>query len=152
MKLKARKIVASALAMATMVTSMGSISANAMTSSTAETAIVSMDDNMVAPCSYTVGLSYDCDADEVDNVGKFKATSSRVYLTFNEPNDGKVDIKFHTGSYGGPVYKTITPPAAGTTSTTLYTDFAVTSGTTYYITAEPADGYIHTSGGFTITY
>lgn len=151
MKTKARRILAVVMATATMATGVGNLTANAESLPVEETMeIILVEDDMIAPCSSTVTKTYDCS--ELENIGMFKASSSTVYLSFNEPEVGAVSIKFHTGGYDGDVYKTITPPEAGTTGTTLTTSFSVVSGTKYYITAEPIKGYLSTRGSFTITY
>ena len=148
--IKMKKIAAIATA-AVMATGIGSFTANAEPLPVEEPIeIVLTAGDVAVPYSSTVTKSYNCSS--VQNLGIFVASSSTVSLTFGEPAVGAVAIKFHTGSYTGPVIQTILPPPAGTTATTLRTSFPVTRGTTYYVTAEPTNGYFSTRGSFTITY
>ncbi len=147
---KMKKIAAIVTAVV-MAASIGSITASAEPLPVEEPIeIVLTAGDVAIPYSSTIPVSYNCSS--VQDLGRFVASTSTVYLEFGEPSVGAVAIKFHTGSADGPVIKTILPPPAGTTATTLRTSFSVTRGTTYYITAEPTSGYLSTRGSFTITY
>lgn len=151
MKTKFRRILAAVMATATMATGVGSLTANAESLPVEETMeIVLVEDDMIAPCSTTVTKTYNTSSSQY--IGKFVASSTTVKLSFGDSDVGQAAIHFRTGSSTGTIHETVIPPAEGTTSTTLSTSFSVTKGTTYYITVEPANGFLSTSGSFTITY
>ncbi|MBQ8904952.1 MAG: hypothetical protein IJY85_01120 [Ruminococcus sp.] len=150
MKTKFRRILAAVMATATMATGVGSLTANAESLPAEETMEIILIDEATATPYASVPMSYDCSSEVY--LGKFKANSSTVRLSFGASTDGQAAIHFRTGSSTGTIHETIIPPAEGTTGSTLSTSFSVTAGTTYYITVEPTGGYIHTEGSFTITY
>ena len=150
MKNKIKRLLAAVIAVVIMATGMGGITVNAETLSDEETNEVVLEGDTVTPRSATATKTYNTSGKQ--NIGKFIASSTTVHLSFSAPKVGQAAIKFHTGGYNGAVYKTIITPVEGTTSTNLTTTFSVNAGTTYYITVEPANGFISTSGSFTITY
>lgn len=151
MKTKFTRLLSVFMVTATLTVGAGGITANAESNPVAEdTMKITLIEEVATPYSISVPLSYDCYSEE--NLGKFTASASYVTLSFGASTDGAAAIHLRTGGFNGTIYDTILPPAQGTTNTTVSTRVNVTKGTTYYITVEPTDSYIHTSGSFTITY
>lgn len=149
MKNKVSRIFAAIMATATIAA--GSVTVSAESLPVEETTeMLLVDDSVATPYSVSVPLSYDCYSEVY--LGKFKASSSTVTFSFGASTDGAAAIHLRTGSSSGTIQNTILPPPQGTTPTTVSTKIDVTAGTIYYITVEPTNTYIHTSGSFTITY
>jgi len=133
---------------------LGGISVNAMESTEEQEDVSGFDvfetDEAVLYSS-TVSFSYNADRTG-DYLGKFRASSTIVQLSFSAPNIGRAAIYFRTGSKTGPIHKTIITPAAGETSATLYSTFSVKQGTIYYVTVKPYDDFAQTEGYLKLIY
>lgn len=85
------------------------------------------------------------------NYGKFVASKSTVTASFSNCSTGAALVRIRQGSYTGTEIGNFTVPA-GSGYPTLYANFTVSKGTTYYITIEPHDDYIQGIGSFTLSY
>lgn len=106
-----------------------------------------IDADAVVP--YTKG-TFTFDVTEKTNFGKFEATGSTVFVSFNNCTTGSAVLQFHSGSYTGRVVGEYIIPKNYVSTQTV--SFASTAKTMYYITIEPYSDYIQAAGSFSLDY